>query len=98
MNFDILGLAETHLIGDKGIVKTGYTWFGQNRKQLHVRAKKGSGGIGFLVKHYLFETFDIQICDNSYEGILWLQMVNKQTKNCIKLCVCYLVPDFSSKD
>ena len=28
----------------------GYSWFSNNRNNIHIRAKKGSGGIGFLVK------------------------------------------------
>ena len=80
---------ETHLIGDNNIVKIGYIWFGQNRKYLHFKARKGSGGVGFLVKNALFETFQIKVCDDSYEGILWLEMINKQTKTSVKLCVCY---------
>ena len=62
LNLDIVGLAETHLINKKSITMVGYTWFGQNRTSLHYKARRGSGGIGFLIKNSLFKCFDIQIC------------------------------------
>lgn len=97
LELDIIGLAETHLIGNSNINVEGYSWFGQNRRSLHFRARKGSGGVGFLIKNTLFKTFDIRICDDLYEGILWLELINKDTKENIKACVCYLVPEFSTR-
>ena len=45
-DLQIIGLAETHLVGNDNIDFDGYHWFGNNRK-LHVNAKVGSGGVGF---------------------------------------------------
>ena len=74
---------------------SGYTWFGQNRTSLHFRAKKGSGGVGFLVRNSLFNQFYINVCEDSYEGILWLELKDKQNSKILRACVCYLVPEFS---
>jgi len=49
-NFDILAIAETHLLNNDVIDVDGYTWFGFNRKIIHRNARNGSGGIGFLIK------------------------------------------------
>ena len=48
-DFDILGIAETHLLNDTVLDLDGYRWFGHNRAIKHKRAKTGSGGSGFFV-------------------------------------------------
>lgn len=84
LGLDILGIAETHLVNDNMIELEGYRWFGNNRKVIHVRARTGSGGVGFLVKNELLNCFEVSILDNSSEGILWLQLKHKHKH-------CYLV-------
>ena len=44
LDVDIIGIADTHLTGDTQLELSGYKWFGNNRKHLHVR---------FLVSQYL---------------------------------------------
>ena len=46
-DLDIIGIAETHLVGKDELKIPGYIWFGQNRQALHRNAGIGSGGIGF---------------------------------------------------
>lgn len=97
-NIDILGVAENHLAGESVLSVTGYTWFGQNRKRLHVRARTGSGGIGFLVRNEIMENFHVVICDDSYEGILWIKLQDKLNKSDVLYsCVCYLPPINSTR-
>jgi len=55
----------------------GYKWFGKNRQDLHKNAKRGSGGVGFLIKNHLVETFEIGILSESIEGILWIYMKDR---------------------
>ena len=50
LDLDIIGIAETHLLNTQVNKIDGYSWFGNNRSNIHIRAKKGSGGVGFLVK------------------------------------------------
>ena len=50
LNYDILGLAETHFTKDMKLDLPGYKWFGRNRKNIHVNTRSGSGGVGFLIK------------------------------------------------
>lgn len=52
-NPDFISLIETHLTGLNTIDIDGYTWFGFNRKT-HIKAPKGSGGVGILVKKMKF--------------------------------------------
>ena len=74
----------------------GFQWFGQNRPQRHIRATCGSGGVGVLVKNSILNEFDVNILDDSVEGILWLSFVHKHDSFCFLSCVCYLVPANSS--
>ena len=75
----------------------GYKWFGQNRERLHVNAKTGSGGVGFLIKNSILEDFDVDILESSFEGILWLSLKSKLKKQNLNICVCYLPPLNSSR-
>ena len=67
---DILAVAETHLCKDDVLNINGYSWFGLNRKLIHINARKGSGGVGFLIKNDLLEIYDINILNKEHEGIL----------------------------
>lgn len=69
LNPDIISLNETHLSGDSVIEIAGYSWFGNNRNR-HLRAPKGTGGVGVLVKNERFEHFKIEVVDKSMEGII----------------------------
>ena len=70
----------------------GYTWKGQNRKSIHVNARKGSGGIGLLIKDDIMEHFKVIVADDSYEGILWIKFNAKKCDFAFHICVCYLPP------
>ena len=100
MKLDLIGLAETHLIGNRKVKMSGYTWFGQNRTSLYVRAKKGSGGVGFLVRNGLLNQLYINVWEDSYEDIhvVWLELKDKQNCQILRACVCYLVPEFSTRN
>jgi exonuclease III len=95
LNPDIVSLNETHLKANETIEVPGYTWFGHNRHGTHVHAVKGSGGVGFLVKHDMFTKYNIQILDKSYEGIIWIKCTDKFTDAEILLCSAYLPPEYS---
>lgn len=75
-----------------------YRWCGQNRKSLHVNARVGSGGVGFLVRDDVINMFDVSILDDEYEGILWLKLQSIENKDdCFCICVCYLPPENSTR-
>ena len=98
MDLDIIGIAESHLRNhDHSLSVDGYTWFGQNREILHVNAKTGSGGVGFLIKNKLIEYYNIEILESSFEGILWLSLKSKESQRNLTICVCYLPPLNSSR-
>ena len=42
--------------------------------------KKGSGGVGFLIKNDVMKQFSIMVEDDTIEGILWLKL-SSQLKN-----------------
>ena len=84
MNLDSVGIAEPHLIKDESLLVDGYKWFGQNRDTLHVNARKGSGGVGFLIKYDLLKHFNVCVLNSDFEGILWLTTGNVA----FNICVC----------
>ena len=90
LNLDIICIAETHLLSTQIIEIEGYSWFGNNRNTIHIRAKKGCGGVGFLVKNHIMEQFNIVIEDDTVEGILWLKFVSKIDEAVLHTCVCYI--------
>ena len=96
LNVDIIGLVETHLPSDgDNIELPGFTWFGNCRKLVHIKAKKHSGGVGFLIKNDLFKDFNIQVLDKSFEGIIALELEHKCTSFTVVVIVCYLPPEQS---
>ena len=46
----MIGIAESHLKICDVLNIDGYKWFGNNRQELHKIAKRGSGGVGVLIK------------------------------------------------
>jgi hypothetical protein len=98
LDVDILGVAETHLQGNQNLTLPGYVWIGQNRTQLHVNARTGSGGVGVFVKDHLYEQFYVKILDATCEGILWVSFVHKSYLAYeFMVCVCYLPPENSTR-
>ncbi len=98
LDLDIIGLAETHLVRGAVLNIDGYTWFGHNRLHLHARARTGSGGVGFLVRDALLVDYDVSVLDKDYEGILWLQLKSKVSRETLSVCVCYVSPEHSTRD
>ena len=96
-NLDIVCLCETFLIKEEVISLPGYVWYSFNRKSISKRAIRGSGGVGILLKDWVVHQCDILVLDSSFEGILWLQLTNKQTQYKLCVCVCYLPPSNSSR-
>ena len=96
-DFDIVGIAETHLRRDETISRPGNNWIGYIRLNLHINANTGSGGIGFFSKNDLYLDFTITVLDKSSKGILWLKFVHKRESVVFMSCVCYLPPENSSR-
>ena len=76
-----------------------YTWFGNNRKHIHRRARTGSGGVGLLVRDSFIERYDIDIVNNEHDGIIWIKCSEKggMSNDCFYVCVVYLPPEFSAR-
>ena len=96
-NIDILGVAETHLRVGEQIDLEGYSWFGHNRKLIHKNAKTGSGGVGFLIKNEVLNSFNVNVLNDVTEGILWIKLEHKFSDLVLLPCVCYLPPENSSR-
>ena len=94
---DIFGLQETHLTDNSNNQPNldGYNWVGHCRKKRHIKSKKTHGGVGIFIKKSLYETYNISVIDNSYEGILGILLKDKITEYCFTVFCCYLPPEHS---
>lgn len=86
-DLDLIGIGETHLKGRDTLNVSGYRWFGRNRSNVHVKSKKGSGGVGVLIKSEVLNTFDISVLDDTQEDVLWINLEHKYTKENNRICI-----------
>ncbi len=75
----------------------GYTWFGNNRKELHHRARAGSGGCGIFVKDSVLEEYKIVHVDKDREGIISIRFCDRVTEFTFVVYCCYLPPGQSTR-
>ena len=94
---EIICIAESHLMKDETLSVEEYQWFGQNRDSLHVNARKGSGGVGFLIRNDRLNHFNVCELNSAFEGILCLSLKSKTDSANFNICVCYLPPLHSSR-
>ena len=91
---------ETWLQGNESVKVDNYRWIGNNRKQCHSRAMRGSGGVGLLVNNKMFMKYNVQVLDESREDVLWA-LLNPNTElevmESIVVCVCHLLLLTSSR-
>ena len=98
LDLDLVGIAETYLLGDRELEIDEYAWFGSNRKNIHIKAKKGSGGVGFLIRNNIMEHYNVMVEADTKEGILWLKFISKLNKAELHTCVYHLPPIESSRN
>ncbi len=90
-------MAESHLEDDNVLCVSGYQLCDNNRKDVHIGAKrKESGGLGVLVKQELLHIYTVTELDKSYEGIMWHNVSAKHSEYSFNISVCYLPPYKSS--
>ena len=85
------GISETHLYDGQKVELSEYKWYGQNRTK-HIKTRKGSGGIGILVKNSLLNYYKVEILDSETEGILLLSFSSKYNDGGFCCNVCYVPP------
>ena len=73
----------------------GYQWYGNNRSLINLRARKGSGGTGILVKDTVYKNYSVKIIDKTIDGIIGIQLVDKISEYTVVIFSCYLPPDNS---
>ncbi len=72
-NLDIVAVVETHLRDKDDLLFNDFQWYGHNRTDIHSKAKKGSFGVGFMIRKSLLSSFKCIRLYDSEEGILWLK-------------------------
>ena len=65
------------------------------RQSTHINARTGSGGVGIYVRNSLYQCYNIEIADRSYDGIIVVQLEHKQTNCKIVVFSVYLPPENS---
>ena len=91
----ILCINETHLKNNQTISLDGYQFYTFNRQLTHVNAPKGSGGVGIFVHNSLYDVYEINIINRSFDGILGILLKSKQTGYKIVVYSVYLPPENS---
>ena len=97
LDLDLIGICETFLRGKDELHLDGYTWLGNNRKELSKRAIRGSGGVGLFIRDSLLLNYCVSVIDSKTEGILWALLLNRYDNQSITVCICYLPPSNSSR-
>ena len=77
---DVIAVVETWLRGEEMIEVDGYRWVGWNRRGLHRKAVRGSGGVGLLIKEEVLESYTIEILESDVEGLLWVRIREVEEK------------------
>ena len=85
-------MCETFLRPNESLNLTGLTFYGNNRKSTLAAARRGSGGVGFLIKNSILSAFYVNVLDTSHEGIIVIKLTHKESKTTIVVCGCYLPP------
>ena len=95
---DVIALVETWLKGEEEIVVEGYRWFVCNRRTLHRKAVRGSGGVGVLIREEVMKEYAVEVLDSDVDDALWLRLSNGEgEEGSLVLAVCYLPPETSSR-
>ena len=92
---DIVSINETHLKDNDVVQMDIYVWRGYNRGYIHRNASKVSGGVGLLIKQWIFEEFVYEALDMSCEEILCSKFTSKHSDYNFLVFSCYLPPENS---
>ena len=95
---DVIGVVESWLRGDEEVFFEGYKWFGNNRKSVHKKAVRGSGGVGVLMREPLLRFWSCELLDSDVEDILWVKLSNVASSTDVVLAVCYIPPISSGRE
>ena len=95
LNFDIISVNETHLKSSDTLTLERYQFLKHNRQETHRDAPKGSGGVGLFIKSEFLNDLYISVVDNTYDGILGISLIHKQSEYNIIVFTVYLSPENS---
>lgn len=61
---------------DETIKINGYEYIGDNRTNIHLNARRGSGSVGTFIRRSFYNLYSIEVLDKYKEGILWVKFSN----------------------
>ncbi len=96
-NCDIYSVCETHLSDSSKFIPSigGYKFYRYDRSFVHRNAPKTWGGVGFLIKTELLQTFKYSVVDKSFDGIFVIELIHREIGTKVLLLSCYLPPEYS---
>ena len=96
-NCDIYSICETHLSKNSNFIPSvpGYQLYRHDRSFVHRNAPKTWGGVGFLIRDVILESYQYSVIDKTFEGIFAIELTHKVIGTKILLLSCYLPPEYS---
>ena len=88
-------LCEIHRKGNQQVNVEGYTCIQNARCNVHVKGRKASGGVCFVLKDKMYRDHVVNRVDHGLEGILVLRLQNKVSKFSTVVIGTYLPPETS---
>lgn len=92
---DIACISETHLAQAQDLEMEGYTWYGHNGWNLHIRARRWSGAVEIFIKNCMHSVYFVEIVDKSLDGILIAKLTHKISDYTVLILSCSLPPENS---
>ena len=68
----------------------GYKWLGNNRKHMHRKVVRGSGGVGVLIREEVLKHYQVEILEAKIEDMLWVKLNQGEEEEGLVLAVCYI--------
>ncbi len=96
-NCDVYSLCETHLSENSDFAPkvNGYKLIRHDRLFVHRKAPKTWGGVGFLVREDILQSYECHTVDKGHEGILLVELIHRSIGTRLLFISCYLPPECS---
>ncbi len=88
-------LSETWSTEEEGINLDGFTAYYEKRSTAHVRARRGTGGLAFVVKNEILSRYTVKQLFIDREEVIVLQLTHRLTGFTLTLLGIYLPPETS---
>ncbi len=78
---DLIAVNETWFLKDRPDYNVpNYTFYLNNRKEVHKNARKGSGGVGILIHDRVLQQFKVTEVNDCFDDIILVRLIHKLNK------------------